>query len=202
MPNKKNETDTSSKLIGILSEYESTIYNLQPESTKKILTDENDTELNESIKGISNVENIFNDVHCWIEDELIELDAINESINVFNNMFQESEKLKEKKQNLDIEIQSTQEGEGGIKALFTFKSKTEIIEDLKRDKQKTENDYNLLNKVIKIACYGLESTLKKYKDEIINNYYCIVKLYILITMKNGKIQQNVWSKIFDKLKVE
>lgn len=125
----------------------------------------------------------------------MELDAMNQTINVFYEMVGELDKLRKKRDDIDKDIKGAQFGEKGLKSLFTFKSKEEIIKDLEDQKKKVEEEMKILTELVKVSCFGLEWNMDDFKKEKMNNYYNYLKLFFLVYMKNTKKLEQIWSNI-------
>ncbi|MCQ2818419.1 MAG: hypothetical protein MJ252_14220 [archaeon] len=185
----------NAKLISILSDYEKHILRETTPPEKNIFSNPENTAVTEQVEQFKTLENVFQDLHYWLEDDQMELDAMNQTINVFYEMVAEHDKLLKKRDDLEKDIKNAQFGEKGLKSLFTFKSKEEIIKDLEEQKKKVEEEIKVLIEVIKVACFGLEWNMDDFKKEKMSNYFNYLKLYFLVYMKNTKTEENIWTNI-------
>ena len=125
----------------------------------------------------------------------MELEAMNQTINIYYDMIAEYDKLKKKREDIDMDIKNAQFGDSGIKSFFSFKSKEDIIKGLEEDKQKADQQIKVLFEVIKVSCFGLEYIMNDFKKEKMNNYFSYLKLYFNVQMRNTRTEENIWQKI-------
>lgn len=75
--------------------------------------------------------NPFAELYDWIRDEEVEIEAFIESIKAYNDLYAKKNSCIEKKKETEQVIAELQLGKKNIKTLFSFKSKSEDLTDMK-----------------------------------------------------------------------
>ncbi len=145
--------------------------------------------LNELLK------NPFDKVFIWIYDEKKDIEAIIEAINIINNLELNYNKLKQKNDTIENDIRKIETGSGfSIKGLF--KKKDELLNDIKQEKEKNDNNLKTLNEIIKITSFVMNNKINEFKNQKIKNYFEIVKVFAQNQIENN----NKLNELFNEVK--
>ena len=145
--------------------------------------------LNELLK------NPFDKVYLWIYNEKKDVDAMIEAINSINNLELNYNKLKQKNDNIENDIKKIENGSGfSFKGLF--KKKDELLNELKQEKNKNDNNLNIINEIIKISSFVMNNKINDFKNQKIKNYFEIVKVFAQNQIENN----NKLNELFNEVK--
>lgn len=88
--------------------------------------------LNQNVLRIKNyVKNPYSDLYDWIQEEEVETEAMIEAINSLKTLQSNKQNLVNKKESTENTLKEVASGKKSIKTMFTFKSSSEDITNLR-----------------------------------------------------------------------
>ena len=188
------------ELIKNFKEYESNnILSYSNEEEKLVFANSNNNSISEKIDKLKDLLlNPYVILEIWIEEEKLDIDAMITVIGSLNKLQENLDKLNQKNDSLDLELKKTESGQPSFfKKLF--KKKEEIITDISKEKENTEENIQNLSDLIKIATYALENYIQQFRQDKVNNYFRHLKIFILLQRKNDKNITGLWADVKQSL---
>ena len=134
----------------------------------------------------------------WLEEEALDVEAMQIAIKQINQLLEEQDKLKERLINLEEEIKKGQAGQVGFfKTLF--KKKEEIIAETEKDKENTEQKIKDLDMIIKIVGDNMENQIEVFKNDKTQNYYKYLKMFAILQRESNKVVRELWTLVKNAL---
>lgn len=138
-----------------------------------------------------NIKNPFKGLIWFVEEQEMDLEAYDESLNSFFELDALIEKLCNKIENLDKEIKKVQYG------TKESKSKEKKLEALEQDKNITEKKYEQLKSIEKFAAYSYEINIPIFKQEKVYDYYETIRRFAEIMYHNESYNMEMWNIVRD-----
>jgi hypothetical protein len=134
----------------------------------------------------------------WLEEETLDVEAMQIAIKQINQLLEEQDKLKERLINLEEEIKKGQAGQVGFfKTLF--KKKEDIIAETEKDKENTEQKIKDLDMIIKIVGDNMENQIEVFKNDKTQNYYKYLKMFAILQRESNKVVRELWTLVKNAL---
>ena len=134
----------------------------------------------------------------WLEEEELDVEAMQIAIKQINQLLEDEEKLKEKLIGLEEDIKKGQSGQVNFfKGLF--KKKEEIIAETEKEKEVTEQKIKDLEVIIKIVGDNMENQINIFKNEKTQNYYKYLKMFAILQRESNKVVRELWTLVKNAL---
>ena len=134
----------------------------------------------------------------WLEEEELDVEAMQIAIRQINQLLEDEEKLKEKLIGLEEDIKKGQSGQVSFfKGLF--KKKEDIIAETEKEKEVTEQKIKDLEVIIKIVGDNMENQIEVFKNEKTQNYYKYLKMYAILQRESNKVVRELWTLVKNAL---
>ena len=197
---RESEIEKYIELIKNLKEYESNnILSYSNKEEKLVFANSNNNSISEKIDKLKDLLlNPYVILEIWIEEEKLDIEAMITVIGNLNKLQENLDKLNQKNDSLDLELKKTESGQPSFfKKLF--KKKEEIITDISKEKENTEENIQNLSDLIKIATYALENYIQQFRQDKVDNYFRHLKIFILLQRKNDKNITGLWADVKQSL---
>jgi hypothetical protein len=133
-----------------------------------------------------------------LEEETLDVEAMQIAIKQIYQLLEEESKLKEKLSGLQEDIKKGQAGQVNFfKGLF--KKKEDIIADTEKEKEATEQKINDLEVIIKIVGDNMENQIEVFKNEKTQNYYKYLKMFAILQRESNKVVRELWTLVKNAL---
>ena len=130
----------------------------------------------------------------WLEEETLDVEGMQVAIKQINDLIATEEKLKEKLESVNAEIQRLQGGQVGfLKGLF--KSKEDLLAAAEKDKEETEQKITDLGIIIKIVGDNMENQIEVFKTEKTASYYKYLKMFAILQRESNKVLRELWTMV-------
>ena len=134
----------------------------------------------------------------WLEEEELDVEAMQIAIRQINQLLEDEEKLKEKLIGLEEDIKKGQSGQVSFfKGLF--KKKEDIIAETEKEKENTEQKIKDLEVIIKIVGDNMENQIEVFKNEKTQNYYKYLKMFAILQRESNKVVRELWTLVKNAL---
>ena len=134
----------------------------------------------------------------WLEEEQLDVEAMQIAIKQINQLIENEGKLKEKLTGLEENIKKGQAGQVNFfKSIF--KKKEDIIAETEKEKETTEQKIKDLEVIIKIVGDNLENQIDKFKSEKTQNYYKYLKMFAIMQRESNKVVRELWTLVKNAL---
>ena len=134
----------------------------------------------------------------WLEEESLDIEAMQIAIKQIAELIQTEEKLKTKLEEINAEIQRLQAGQVNfLKGLF--KSKEDILASSEKEKEETEQKIADLGVIIKIVGDNMENQIEVFKNEKTGSYYKYLKMFAILQRQSNKVLRELWTLVKNAL---
>ena len=134
----------------------------------------------------------------WLEEETLDVEAMQIAIRQINQLLEDEEKLKEKLATLEEDIKKGQAGQVNFfKGLF--KKKEDIVAEAEKDKENTEQKIKDLEVIIKIVGDNMENQIEVFKNDKTQNYYKYLKMFAILQRESNKVVRELWTLVKNAL---
>ena len=134
----------------------------------------------------------------WLEEETLDVEAMQLAIRQINQLLEDEEKLKEKLASLEEDIKKGQAGQVNFfKGLF--KKKEDIVAEAEKDKENTEQKIKDLEVIIKIVGDNMENQIEVFKNDKTQNYYKYLKMFAILQRESNKVVRELWTLVKNAL---
>ena len=134
----------------------------------------------------------------WLEEEALDVEAMQIAIRQINQLLEDEDKLKEKLATLEEDIKKGQAGQVNFfKGLF--KKKEDIVAEAEKDKENTEQKIKDLEVIIKIVGDNMENQIEVFKNDKTQNYYKYLKMFAILQRESNKVVRELWTLVKNAL---
>ena len=134
----------------------------------------------------------------WLEEETLDVEAMQIAIRQINQLLEDEDKLKEKLATLEEDIKKGQAGQVNFfKGLF--KKKEDIVAEAEKDKENTEQKIKDLEVIIKIVGDNMENQIEVFKNDKTQNYYKYLKMFAILQRESNKVVRELWTLVKNAL---
>ena len=131
----------------------------------------------------------------WLEEETLDKEAMEIAIIQINKLLDSEEKLKDKLNGIEENIKGGQVG--FIQGLL--KKKEEIIAELEKEKEITQQKLNDIGVIIKIVGDNMENQIETFKSEKTKSYYKYLKMFAILQRESNKVIRELWTLVKNAL---
>ena len=130
----------------------------------------------------------------WLEEETLDVEAMLLAIKQIYQLLDNEEKLKEKLNQLEEELKAGQAGQVGFfKGLF--KKKEDIIAEIEKEKEVTQQKINDIQTIIRIVGDNMENQIEVFKSDKTQNYYKYLKMFAILQRESNKVTREFWTLV-------
>ena len=143
--------------------------------------------------------NPFVSFRDWLQEEMLDVEAMLLTIKQIHNLLETQVKLKNKLAELEENVKKGQQGQVNIfKSLF--KKKEDIIAETEKEKEITQQKIADIEEIIKIVGDNLENQMEIFKNDKTNNYYKYLKIFSIMQREANRVIREIWSLVGSSLK--
>ena len=193
--NNKLVFDNSLLVLNLFQNFEkeTLIECLNKDESKLIFFNKSNQEISNNINDIEKYGvNPFDKLLLNINEDYINTEALVNAFQSLNNLKTTHAQLIKNLSNINQELSSLEAGKTTLKSLLRFKNRSENINILNNDKEKTEKDINYIAQIIKICIFVMNETIKNFKVSNLNKYYQELDDLVNDSQKNIEIFDKLW----------
>lgn len=166
---------------------------------KLILFNPQNSTLNEKVVALENsLNNPYIALDEWLEEEELDIEAGIESMASLSRLSTNVDRLAQRIENLETDLKQLQYGKQNIiSGLFT--KKEDKMASLEKQKAQTQEDYESLSLINKMAHFNMEIFFENFQKEKAKSYYKALKTYAILHLDNNKYNDELWKEIKQSL---
>ena len=134
----------------------------------------------------------------WLQEETLDIEAMQITIKQIYNLLETEEKLKSKLNDLEENLKKGQQGQVNILKTI-FKKKEEVIAEYEKDKEVTQQKIADIGEIIKIVGDNMENQIEVFKKDKTKNYYKYLKIFAILQRESNKVVRELWSLVKNAL---
>ena len=149
------------------------------------------SELAEKIKTLNkDMINPFTAFKDWLEEEVLDAEAMSLAIKGINDFIEKEEKCRQKLETTETEIKKVESGGSSLKTLF--KRKDSVIAGMLKEKEETNQRLQNLELLVKILADNMEKHINEFKKEKTQSYYKYLKIFAIMQKESNRVIREVW----------
>ena len=149
------------------------------------------SELAEKIKTLNkDMINPFTAFKDWLEEEVLDAEAMSLAIKGINDFIEKEEKCRQKLETTETEIKKVESGGSSLKTLF--KRKDSVIAGMIKEKEETNQRLQNLELLVKILADNMEKHINEFKKEKTQSYYKYLKIFAIMQKESNRVIREVW----------
>ena len=134
----------------------------------------------------------------WIQEETLDVEAMQLALRQIKELLETEEKLKSKRDDLDQELKKGQPG--GVNLIKSiFKKKEDIIAEMEKEKEITEQKITDIQEIIKIVGDNMENQIEVFKNDKTQNYYKYLKIFAIMQRESNRVIRELWTLVKNAL---
>ena len=134
----------------------------------------------------------------WIQEETLDVEAMQLALKQIKELLETEEKLKAKRDDLDQELKKGQPG--GVNLIKSiFKKKEDIIAEMEKEKEITEQKIVDIQEIIKIVGDNMENQIEVFKNDKTKNYYKYLKIFAIMQRESNRVIRELWTLVKNAL---
>lgn len=201
---EKNEMDKKqyNELITGFKNYEkeNMLYYADGNENALIFINPSNNELSEKVLKLKQeMVNPFVALRDWLQEEVLDVEAMQVAIEQFYGLLKQEEKLKAKLVELEEDVKKGQQGQVNIFKTI-FKKKEDVIAETEKEKEITQQKIADIEEIIKIVGDNLENQMEIFKNDKTNNYYKYLKIFSIMQREANRVIREIWSLVGSSLK--
>ena len=204
--NKEKEINYYYDLMKVFVNFEKSTLSeyVNNDKDKLVFSNPKNNETNQEILDIKEkFKNPFTDLASWIDDDILDFNAMLGALESIINLNNLIDKLTERLSAIEEEIIKYQNNDYNFLTLWLrWQTVPGILFDLKEEEKSTKNTIKSLNSIIYIASKITMDNLAIFKVEKLQRYHKHIKKFAEIQKSNGDIINKLWSYISNDPKVK
>ena len=201
---EKNETDKKQyiELIKGFTNYEKDNMMTYADNNENALIffNPSNNDLSEKVLKLKQeMVNPFVSFRDWLQEEMLDVEAMLVTIKQIHNLLETETKLKNKLAELEEDVKKGQQGQVNIfKSLF--KKKEDIIAETEKEKEITQQKIVDIEEIIKIVGDNMENQIEVFKNDKTQNYYKYLKIFAIMQRESNRVIRELWVLVQNALK--
>ena len=134
----------------------------------------------------------------WLQEEELDVDAMQLAIKRIQMLIETEGKLVDKLKSIQEDIKK--DGEGAVNFFKSiFKKKEEILAQLRKEEQETQEKIDNIREIIKIVGDNMENQIEVFKNDKANNYYKYLKMFAIMQRESNRVVRELWDLVKEAL---
>ena len=130
----------------------------------------------------------------WLQEEILDVEAMKEALKQIRNLLETESKLKDKLNTLEEDLKKGQQGQVNIfKSIF--KKKEDIIAEMEKEKEITQQKIADIQEIIKIVGDNMENQIEIFKNDKTQNYYKYLKMFAILQRESNRVIRELWTLV-------
>jgi hypothetical protein len=155
-------------------------------------------DLAEKVKNLSKeMINPFTAFKDWLEEEVLDAEAMSLAIKGINDFIEKEEKCRQKLEQTETDLKKVESGGSSLKTLF--KKKDSVIANILKEKEETSQRLNNFELLVKILADNMEKQIEEFKNEKTQTYYKYLKIFAILQKESNRVIRELWTLVKNAL---
>ena len=141
--------------------------------------------------------NPFTAFKDWLEEEVLDTEAMSLAIKGINDLIEKQEKIEQKLTGCETELKKVESGGSSLKTLF--KKKDSVIAEILKEKEETSKKLENIDLLVKILADNMEKQINEFKEMKTQSYYKYLKIFAILQKESNKVVREIWDMIKNSL---
>ena len=129
----------------------------------------------------------------WLEEEILDTEAMSIAIKGINEFMEKEEKYRQKLETVETDLKRLEEGGSSIKTLF--KKKEDVIAKKQKEKEEVQAKYDNLSLIVKIVADNMENQIEEFKHSKTQTYYKYLKIFAILQRESNRVLRELWTLV-------
>ncbi len=156
------------------------------------------TELAEKVNKLKDeMINPYTAFKDWLEEEVLDAEAMSIAIKGINELMEKEDKYKQKLESIEAELKKLEGGGSSLKTLF--KKKEDVIASKQKEKDETQEKLNNMELIVKIVADNMENQIEEFKNLKTQTYYKYLKMFAILQRESNRVIRELWTLVKNAL---
>ena len=152
------------------------------------------TELAEKVTKLKNeMINPYTAFKEWLEEEILDAEAMIIAIKGINELIEKEDKIKQKLENVETELKKLEGGGSSLKTIF--KKKEEVIAKKQKEKDELQEKLDNASLIVKIVADNMENQIDEFKSLKTQRYYKYLKIFAILQRESNRVIRELWTLV-------
>ena len=144
--------------------------------------------------------NPFLALRDWLQEDILDVEAMQVAIKQIYNLIETKDKLKTKLNDLEQNLTKGQQGQINMFKIKTlFKKKEDVVAQFEKEKELTQQKINDIEEIIKIVGDNMENQIEIFKNDKAQNYYKYLKIFAIMQRESNRVVRELWTLVKNAL---
>ena len=144
--------------------------------------------------------NPFLALRDWLQEDILDVEAMQVAIKQIYNLIETKDKLKTKLNDLEQNLTKGQQGQINMFKIKTlFKKKEDVVAQFEKEKELTQQKINDIEETIKIVGDNMENQIEIFKNDKAQNYYKYLKIFAIMQRESNRVVRELWTLVKNAL---
>ena len=152
------------------------------------------TELTEKIAKLKNeMINPYTAFKEWLEEEILDAEAMMIAIKGINDLIEKEDKIKQKLESVEADLKKLEGGGSSLKTLF--KKKEDVIAQKQKEKNEIQEKLDNISLIVNIVADNMENQIDDFKNLKTQRYYKYLKIFAILQKESNRVLRELWTLV-------
>ena len=152
------------------------------------------TELTEKVNKLKDeMINPYTAFKDWLEEEVLDAEAMSIAIKGINDLIEKEEKYKQKLESIESDLKKLEGGGSSLKTLF--KKKEDVIASKQKEKEETQEKLDNMGLIVRIVADNMENQIEEFKNIKTQTYYKYLKIFAILQRESNRVIRELWTLV-------
>ena len=133
----------------------------------------------------------------WLEEEVLDTEAMSIAIKGINHLIEKEEKYRQKCDSLQKDLKIIGDGRTSIKTIF--QKKDSIISKKQKERDEAQEKLDNMSLVVKIVAENMENQIEEFKNLKTQTYYKYLKIFAILQRESNRVIRELWTLVRNAL---
>ena len=133
----------------------------------------------------------------WLEEEVLDAEAMSIAIKGINELIAKEEKYRQKFDSLESDLKKIGDGRTSIKTIFT--KKENLITKKQKERDEAQEKLDNMSLVVKIVAENMENQIEEFKNLKTQTYYRYLKIFAILQRESNRVIRELWTLVRNAL---
>ena len=133
----------------------------------------------------------------WLEEEVLDTEAMSIAIKGINELIEKEEKYRQKYDSDETDLKNIGDGRTSIKTIF--KKKDNLITKKQKERDQAQEKLNNISLVVKIVAENMENQIEEFKNLKTQTYYKYLKIFAILQRESNRVIRELWTLVRNAL---
>ena len=196
---REHEKKKYVELMNGLVDYEKNgIISYAEDNNSLIFNNPSYTELAEKVNKLKDeMINPYTAFKEWLEEEVLDAEAMSIAIKGINELIEKEDKYKQKLESIESELKKLEGGGSSLKTFF--KKKEDVISSKQKEKEETQEKYDNMSLIVRIVADNMENQIEEFKNLKTQTYYKYLKIFAILQRESNRVIRELWTLVKNAL---